>query len=189
MQTTYNNKALLILDLDETLIHSCLTERGRKPDLLFENFMVYKRPGLDSFLNQMHKIFLLAIWSTGTDDYVNEIAQAITPDGCRFEFVWGRSRCTVRNVELKNISNKHTNTYDYIKPLKKVKRLGYSLKQTLIVDDSAYKCTDNYGNAIYIKAFEGDINDRELPKLANYLKQLQPEPNYRKIEKRGWNNS
>jgi RNA polymerase II subunit A small phosphatase-like protein len=136
----------------------------------------------------MHQLFQLAIWSTGSDDYVSEIVKAITPANCHFEFVWGRSRCTARNVELKFGGRVNLSGIDYVKPLKKVKKLGYPLERILMVDDSPYKCADNYGNAIYIKAFEGDANDNELPKLDSYLKQLQPEPDYRKIEKRGWEN-
>jgi len=44
----------------------------------------------------------------------------------------------------------------------------------------------NYGNAIYIKEFTGDLNDCELQHLYNYLLTLKTVANVRTIEKRGW---
>ena len=44
----------------------------------------------------------------------------------------------------------------------------------------------NYGNAIYIKEFTGDVNDCELRHLYNYLLTLKTVKNVRTIEKRGW---
>ena len=47
----------------------------------------------------------------------------------------------------------------------------------------------NYGNAIYIKEFTGDVNDCELQHLYNYLLTFKTVENVRIIEKRGWRNS
>ena len=43
----------------------------------------------------------------------------------------------------------------YLKPLKKVKRMGWRLERMLIVDDTPEKCLRNYGNAIHPLPFEG----------------------------------
>ena len=40
-----------------------------------------------------------------------------------------------------------------------------------------------------IKEFTDDSDDTELLKLISYLQTIKDEPNYRRIEKRGWSNS
>ena len=75
---------------------------------------------------------------------------------------------------------------NYQKHLKKLVRFGWPVEKMLIIDDSPEKCVQNYGNAIYPRAFEGDANDKELILLARYLGTLKDCENVRKIEKRGW---
>ncbi|MNE16564.1 hypothetical protein D3C80_1095130 [compost metagenome] len=48
-----------------------------------------------------------------------------------------------------------TDKYYYVKRLSKVKRKGFLLERTLIIDDIAEKSTLNYGNAIQIAEFTG----------------------------------
>ena len=74
----------------------------------------------------------------------------------------------------------------YLKDLKKVKKLGYALDRMLIVDDSVHKLVRQYGNAVYIRAFEGAPDDRELELLLRYLREIRHVANFRALEKRGW---
>jgi hypothetical protein len=66
--------------------------------------------------------------------------------------VWGRSRCTPFTTpqldEYGYYNLDATSYYEYAKRLKKVRRRGFSLQQTLIVDDTPAKVQQNYGNAI-----------------------------------------
>lgn len=48
------------------------------------------------------------------------------------------------------------------------------------------KLLGNYGNLIKIKAFKDDNDDTELLKLISYLEKIKNEPDFRRIEKRGW---
>jgi carboxy-terminal domain RNA polymerase II polypeptide A small phosphatase len=185
-QDLFQEKALLILDLDETLIHSCLSDRGRPSDLNIYDYFVYKRPYLNTFLQEMFKYYKIAVWSTGSDDYVNLIVNAIKPEDCNFKFIWGRTHCKYCNAETILKTTANIAGIDYVKPLKKVKRKGYSLERMLIVDDSPYKLADNYGNAIYIKPYMGELDDLELLKLTQYLKSIADISDFRKLEKRGW---
>ena len=136
--------------------------------------------------------FLIAIWSSASDDYVEEITKRIIPKDIKLEFVWGRSRCTYRrNLRIDEYGyydDDVRNHYHYIKPLKKVKRKGFNLNRILIVDDTPHKSKDNFGNAIYPKEFTGDAEDKELKLLAKYLKTLKDKENVRRIEKRNWKN-
>jgi RNA polymerase II subunit A small phosphatase-like protein len=84
----------------------------------------------------------------------------------------------------------HPETFETIpiKDLRKAVRRGYPLERILIVDDTREKVCRNYGNAIYVTEFVGSNTDEELPQLAKYLVHLRFEPNFRRIEKRGWRN-
>ena len=184
------NKILLILDIDETLIHARETQLNRKSDFVIFNYSVYKRPFLKDFLLKVKDDFLIGVWSSASDGYVEAIVKKIFPKEINLEFVWGRSRCTYRrNLQIDEFGyydDNYSNHYHYIKPLKKLKRKGYNLNRILIVDDSPHKCQDNYGNAIYPKEYKGEQNDDELKFLAKYLNTLKDKENVRWIEKRNW---
>ncbi|NQX85576.1 MAG: HAD family hydrolase [Flavobacteriaceae bacterium] len=172
---------LLILDLDETLIHATETELETESDFRYAEYYVYKRPYFIEFLTEMNTYFKLAIWSSADDKYVNDIVELIKPIGIEFEFVWARSRCIPRrDYEL--------DKYVREKRLKKVKKQGFTLEKSLIVDDSPEKTRDNFGNAIYVLPFEGKQSDNELNLLSKFLKTIKNSDNVRRIEKRGWRN-
>jgi RNA polymerase II subunit A small phosphatase-like protein len=187
------NKILLVLDIDETLIHATPKLLNRENDFKVFNYYIYCRPYLNDFINTIKDDFLIAIWSSASDDYVKKVVKCIFPKDITLQFVWGRSRCTYkrdRELQIDNYGNYESHFldhYHYTKPLKKLKRKGFKLNKILIIDDTPYKCSNNYGNAIYPKEFLGDSQDNELKKLAQYLKTLKDAPNVRTIEKRGWN--
>ena len=152
-------RPLLILDLDETLVHGAETRQHRDADFTVGPFFVYKRPHLKSFLQATSDHFDVAIWSSASSDYVHGIACALADCVPTWQFVWSRSRCVQRmHPELM--------TTIFIKDLRKVKRRGYDLNRTLMVDDTRHKVSRNYGNAIYISPYEGADDDAELAELA-----------------------
>lgn len=181
---------LLILDLDETLIHATAEKIRDNFDFQVYQYFVYQRPGLADFLTQCAAHFQLAVWSSASDDYVQAVVSQIFPPGVTPVFVWDRSRCTPFRLpeqdEYGFSSLDYASSYEYAKRLKKVTRRGFNLKRTLIVDDTPAKVSQNYGNAIYIKPYLGEQDDRELPHLAAYLHSLRAVENMRTIEKRHW---
>ena len=174
-----NSKKLIILDLDETLIHATQSELDIPFSFKFDKYFVYERPYLRRFLADISKHFSIGIWSSAGDDYVNEIVRHIKPDDVDFVVVWGRSKCSLKR-------DLTFDTYCFEKRLDKLKKKGFRLEKVLVVDDSPPKSRTNYGNAIYIKEFGGDKGDRELQFLYNYLLTLKGVDNVRTIEKRGW---
>ena len=183
-------KPLLILDLDETLIHASATLL--RPDFDFQvfDYYVYKRPGLDQFLRACAGWFELAIWSSASDDYVAEIVQHIIPPDISLAFVWGRSRCTLMVApqvdEFGYYNTDYPSHYEYAKKLRKVRARGFDLKRVLIVDDTPHKVQNCYGNAIYPTPYLGEDTDNELPLLQQYLQTLATAENLRSVEKRQW---
>jgi TFIIF-interacting CTD phosphatase-like protein len=170
---------LLILDLDETLLYATEEPLRRGADFTVGPYAVYRRPHLDEFLAACSAYFRLAIWSTASDDYVRAVVGRIKPPGVETVFAWGRSRC-VRRFDPESFED------DFLKDLKKVRRLGYRLERVLIADDTPGKVRRHYGNAVYVPPFCGDPGDETLPRLARYLISLRDVGDVRTLEKRGW---
>ncbi|MBO2007981.1 HAD family hydrolase [Hymenobacter negativus] len=184
------SKILLILDLDETLIHATATKLGDDFAFQLYHYYVYKRPGLDAFLAACAEKFDLAVWSSASDDYVKQVVAQIFPLEMKPVFVWGRSRCTPlvsrQNDGYGDYNPDGFSHHEYAKLLKKVRRLGYDAHRVLIVDDTPEKVRNCYGNAIYPTPFLGDPGDSELLILAQYLHSLKDVASVRSIEKRLW---
>jgi RNA polymerase II subunit A small phosphatase-like protein len=174
-----HREPLLVLDLDECLIYGSESQLDRPADFRVGPFHVYRRPRLCEFLECVAAWYRLAIWSSGTSDYVGEIARKICPSSSQWRFVWARDRCTPR-------THSETMEINYLKDLKKVARLGYPLERILFVDDSPKKLSRNYGNAVYVTPFMGAADDAELPLLRTYLESIRGTENFRALEKRGW---
>lgn len=176
-------KKLLILDMDETLLHSA-TEYQLEGDYDFKislgdgTYFVRKRPHLDKFLDYAFENFKVAIWTAGGEEYAKKAISGCGILSNALEFFWTRDKCTIKlDIDFGN--------YYGLKKLSKVKKLGWKLDDVLIVDDVLQTASDNYGNLIQINPyFYGD--DNELVKLIEYLKLIKNEPNYRRIDKRGW---
>lgn len=185
------DKLLLILDLDETLIHASSTELDRPADFHLFDYHIYLRPHLEEFLINCSEHFKLAIWSSASDDYVAEVTKRIVPSSIPLDFIWGRSRCTYcfhnAAFEESGYTDYHSH-YDYVKVLKKLRRYGYDLNKVLIVDDTPAKSKRNYGNAIYPQEYRGQPQDTELTSLLAYLINLKDAESVRSIEKRDWKN-
>lgn len=188
-------KPLLILDLDETLIHTEILEPDTPWDFYFEIFedmggwskkklyqyWTYKRPHLQYFLDYAFDNFEVAVFTAADEDYATEILSNIGIDIDKLSFFYTSKDCS---------SKYNTRTMDryIIKRLKKIVPLGYDLDRVLIVDDKPETADENYGNLISITPFHFNKNDDELLKLVSYLDTIKDEPNLRKIEKRGWRN-
>lgn len=180
-------KKLVILDLDETLMYATSTPKTAAWDFELPPYKVYKRPFLEEFLTELKEHYRIAIWSSASDQYVEEMVAHIVPKNFPLCFVWGRSKCTlVRSFEeISDID--YTDHSLYLKNVKKVYRKGYASKESiLIVDDTQSKLRRNYGNAIYPTAYRGNPADDELKKLLRYLIKIKDVSNFRSLEKRNW---
>ena len=171
--------ALLILDLDETLVWASENEPHDGFDFRAFNYFVKKRPHLDAFLGAVRQWYELAVWSSSDDAYAQHIVDKALGGSSRLKFVWGRSRCTQRLDE-------ETRDYYFAKNLKKVKRKGFDLERVLILDDSPEKLRQNFGSHLQLQPFEGQAADRELLDVLPFLESLKEFDNFRHIEKRGW---
>lgn len=175
-------RKLLILDLDETLVHASASELQRPADFRAGPWHVYRRPGLDAFLRCCASEFDLAVWTSSSSPYASAIVEAIIPEDLALQFLWARERCTRR-------FDPETWEYEWLKDLKKVKKRGYALSQVLMIDDTPEKLARHYGNLVHVIPFMGDAADDELFRLAPWLITLARIENVRRVEKRFWRQS
>lgn len=178
-------KKLLILDLDETLIYTS-DETSNKQIRIAGNkqiriagriiifnraYWIHERQHLRDFLEWCFDNFHIGFWTAASEDYAQEVLKYILPLGREPLFVYSSKKCTIH----RSIGESAFDLKEYkIKNLKKVfkkkfnNKLSFLKKDVLIVDDTAYTFCKNYGNAILIKAFEG-FPDDELLHLRKYL--------------------
>jgi TFIIF-interacting CTD phosphatase-like protein len=174
-------KLLLVLDLDETLIHAADAPLENPPDFTTAGYFVYQRPHLREFLGYCFESFAVAVWTSASARYADANLTRILSEQERerLVFVYTARQCNLR-------FEAETQTYYPRKPLKKLKRFGWPKERILAIDDSPEKWELSYGNLIRVRPFEGDPDDDELQKLTGYLDMLKDGENVRTIEKRGW---
>ena len=179
-----SNQKLIVFDLDETLIHATRNQLAIHEDFRYEDYFIYKRPGVDEFLIECQNLFNIALWSSAMDDYVHSVAKGILPSEINPVFIWGRSECWLKIAKIEDPETGWTRKeYQNIKPLEKIRRKGYKMSDLLIVDDSEYKVIDNPNNYLLINPFKGEQNDDELGKLLTFLKRIVSEDDFRKVDK------
>jgi RNA polymerase II subunit A small phosphatase-like protein len=173
-----NHRKLLVLDLDETLIHASADRLGREGDFLVYEYHVYKRPYLDEFLEFAFNVFDVGVWTSAGEQYARDIVSNVF-HAKEPKFLFSSLKCTLRR-------DFNTGEYVPVKRLSKLKSMGYPLEQIVAVDDTVDKHRDNYGNLVHVSEFKGDQRDQELLLLRDYLTCLADEQNIRSVEKRGW---
>jgi len=81
------NKILLVLDLDETLVYSTKSRLFESEDFIVADYFVYKRPGLENFLKYIEQNFWVAIWTSSTEEYAEEVIKNILPQNYPLRFI------------------------------------------------------------------------------------------------------
>jgi RNA polymerase II subunit A small phosphatase-like protein len=89
-----HNHKLLVLDLDETLIHSSYSPiSGEEFKAKKGLFYLYERPHLKRFLDSCLTEYNLAIWSASKSIYVAWIIKSTVLKEYEFEFIKTRKDC------------------------------------------------------------------------------------------------
>ena len=176
------NGKLLILDLDETLVHATANPLAHlAADFRVGFFSVYERSNVRTFLSSCADLFTVAVWTSGSPDYAQEIvAQLWGERASDLLFVWASDRGS------QGYDSEMQERYPRKNLTKVRRRYGWPLESVLVVDDTPQKWEQSYGNLVRVSPFEGDPTDDELPHLLTYLKSLRDMENVRAVEKRGW---
>ena len=149
-----NDVKILVLDLDETLIHSSF-DNSEHYD--FEacvtignscySVFIQKRPGVDEFLQVVLENFDVFIFTASISEYSSSIVSKLIP-GFPVEKILTREHCKYLNGNF----------------IKELSLFGKDLSQVIIVDDKAVSFCLNPSNGIIIPTWDGDENDNKLIK-------------------------
>ena len=157
------NKKTLILDLDETLVHSAFAPFQRKSDLILNinieginrTLYVLKRPYIDKFLNELSMLYEIIIFTASISQYANPLLDELDKNNC-IKYRYFREHCTFTNGI-------------YIKDLKIFDR---KINNMIIIDNNPVSYDNNIENGIPILSWYDNINDEELLKLLPILKYM-----------------
>ena len=165
-------KKTLVLDLDETLVHSIFINVNNSNcdislNINFENrnikANVLKRPGVDEFLEKMSNLYEIVIFTASLSQYaIPLIEQLDKKKVCNFKLF--REHCSF-------INNGYT---------KDLKKLNRNMNDIIIVDNTPNCYFLNNDNGFPIKSWLNDINDRELIRIIPYLEFLSNVDDVRK---------
>jgi len=155
-------KRTLILDLDETLVHSNWGEGTNNGQLkTFKHldneysFELFIRPWVPEFLKKMNETFDIYIFTAGRREYANIVIDIIDPEHKLIKQRFYREDCI-------GVIDKA-----FIKDLRIFNNIN--LEKTLIVDNSMYAFQNQLSNGVLINSFYGDPSDSELLNLTSYI--------------------
>jgi len=172
MHTLKSNKKLILLDLDETLIHS--EHELKDKDLnSFDTIIrfkdkddpsesdeyyemgIYVRNETQKFLSLLNNYFNIGIFTASEKEYADAIIRYLDPNQDIIKFCLYRNNC----VNVNDLIN--------VKDLRVIKDID--LKKVVLVDNNMYSFAPQLSNGILINSFYGDKNDVELWNVLGYL--------------------
>lgn len=194
--STVNTPLLVVLDLDETLIHSRGYMEGVSYDFIIPQsvddpaplYGTVIRPGVDEFLDYLFEenAFEVGVWTSATPDYAQVVIDNVFGPEREPLFVFARDRC-VRTFMPSFGPYGASHETVLIKDLKKVRReTGYEYNRMIAIDDHAPYFQRQYSNLVAVPEFTGKQERAVFPHLMRYLDKLARLDNVRPVEKRGW---
>jgi len=157
-----SEKKTLVLDLDETLVHSSFKPIPN-PDFIIpveiedqvHKVYVLKRPGVDQFLRKMGEKFEVVIFTASLAKYADPVLDLLDSD-----------KVVKARLFREACSNYKGN---YVKDLN---RLGRDLKNTVIIDNSPSSYLFHSEYAIGCETWFDDENDTELMDMIPFLESM-----------------
>lgn len=165
----FRNKKTLVLDLDETLLHSSFKPIPN-PDFIVpveiddivHKVYVLKRPGVDEFMRQSGQMYEVVVFTASLSKYADPVLDLLD----------------VHKVVQHRLFRESCSTYkgNYVKDLS---RIGRDINSSLIIDNSPSSYMFSQENAIPIETWFDDPADTELLELIPLLDQLSKTDNVR----------
>lgn len=171
MPAINEGKKTLILDMDETLVHS-FAKLGTKNFGNGENFFFKIRPFAKELLEYASKRFELIVFTASNQDYADIVLDKLDPTREIFKLRLYRDSCIKTPIGL-------------VKDVRILK--NRSLNNIVLVDNSVISLAYQLDNGVPILSWYGDTLDTELLKLTNFLKILEKVPDVRKVLKSTFN--
>ncbi|EMR11200.1 hypothetical protein PNEG_00792 [Pneumocystis murina B123] len=159
-------KKCLVLDLDETLVHSSFKVIHQadfiipvKIDSTYHNVYVIKRPGVDSFMKRMGELFEIVVFTASLSKYADPVLDMLD------------IHHVVKHRLFRESCFNHQGNY-----VKNLSQLGRELKNVLIIDNSPASYVFHPTHAVPISSWFNDSHDTELLDLIPFLEDLTTVP-------------
>ncbi|KAJ3359778.1 hypothetical protein GGF32_009013 [Allomyces javanicus] len=156
-------KKCLVLDLDETLLHSSFKLVPNADyivpveiDRQIHHVYVQKRPGVDAFLRAVGDKFEVVVFTASLAKYADPVLDLLDPH-----------RNLVKHRLFRESCLHHKGQY-----VKDLSRLGRDLAKVIIIDNSPASYLFHRANAIPVTSWFNDPTDSELLDLVPFLHDL-----------------
>ena len=166
----------LVLDMDETLVHTWQEGRGEACPTSESTFTVTvneegrtlklhvtPRPLVREFLAAMALNFRITVFTAGTQSYADAVLDVID------------TKCVIHRRLYRNSCTKHDGKY-----IKDLSQFFDDLKKVIIVDNNPVAYSWHKENAIRCTDFINDLSDRELGRIAMFLISIKDVEDVRK---------
>ncbi|PFH47333.1 hypothetical protein AMATHDRAFT_152305 [Amanita thiersii Skay4041] len=152
----------LILDLDETLVHSSFKSIQQADYVVpveieyhWHNVYVIKRPGVDSFLRKMGEIYEIVVFTASLSKYADPVLDKLD------------THHVVSHRLFRESCYNHKGNY-----VKDLSQLGRPIADTIILDNSPASYIFHPNNAVPVSSWFNDPHDTELTDLVPFLADL-----------------
>jgi Dullard-like phosphatase family protein len=152
-------KRTLVLDLDETLVHSSFKPVPNADFVIsielegeIHHVYVLKRPGVDQFMKAVAEKFEVVVFTASLAKYADPLLDILDP------------QATVRHRLFREACVQHYGNY-----VKDLSMLGRDINHVVIIDNSPYSYIFQPDNAVPIASWFNDPNDCQLMQLLPVL--------------------
>ena len=170
----FENKKTLVLDLDETLVHSSFIPFSRSDlvlnvnfDGIYYNIYVLVRPWAEQFIKHFSKFYELITFTASIPGYASPLLDILDKER-NIQYRLYREHCTFVNGMF----------------IKDLKRLNRNLKDLVIVDNSPLAYAFDSDNGLPILSWFDNPVDRELMNIQPLLEFLSNTKDVRKYIKK-----
>jgi RNA polymerase II subunit A small phosphatase-like protein len=155
-------KKTLVLDLDETLVHSSFKPITNADFIIpvevedqTHQVYVVKRPGVDKFMKRVGEIFEVVVFTASLAKYADPVLDLLD-----------KHRVT-RTRLFREACVQHKGNF-----VKDLSKLGREMKNVIIIDNSPASYLFHPHHAVPIDSWFDDMNDTELLDLISFLEDL-----------------
>lgn len=161
-KSKFSNKKCLVLDLDETLVHSSFKYVNNADFVLpvtidnqTHHVYVIKRPGVDEFLEKAGKLFEVVVFTASVSRYGDPLLDILDKSKSIHHRLFRESCYSYEGNYVKNLS-----------------QIGRPLSDIIILDNSPASYIFHPQHAIPISSWFSDIHDNELLDMLPLLEDI-----------------
>lgn len=179
VQPHFKGRKCLILDLDETLVHSSFKILNQADFTIpveiegqYHNVYVIKRPGVDQFMKRVGELYEVVVFTASVSKYGDPLLDQLDIHHVVHHRLF-RESCYNHQGNYVKVSHLCAM---FLKPLliskQDLSQVGRDLKETIIIDNSPTSYIFHPQHAVPISSWFSDAHDNELLDLIPVLEDL-----------------